>query len=257
MFIIDRTAHNNRLKNRHPAEKALLALPGLGLALLAHTVFPPLALFIAATLSTVLWAKVSFRTLGRVFMIPLGFILISCISIIVTVNDEPFSALGISSIGPLYIGITASSLRNGLLLLCKAAGGIACFYFFALTTPMGEINRMLIKIHVPKIIRELMTIMYRFIFIFTAAAKTIHTAQRARRGYGTMRNSFRSLSMLTTTVFLKSYAFSNRSYQALLSRGYDGEFIFLQNGKPPSIPLIISAVGIYAALYTATLVLQL
>lgn len=55
-------------------------------------------------------------------------------------------------------------LKAGNLVL-KALGAVSALYMMTLTTPLSEIIAVLRKAHVPKLIIELMNMIYRYIFI--------------------------------------------------------------------------------------------
>jgi cobalt/nickel transport system permease protein len=78
-------------------------------------------------------------------------------------------------------------------------------------------------LRVPLIFREMFMLVYRFIFIVAAISHNIFLSQRLRLGYTSARNRFRSSGGLASGVFVKSFIFGSRSYQALLARGYDGD----------------------------------
>ena len=102
----------------------------------------------------------------------------------------------------------------------------------AFSTPVNEIIVVMEKLHLPKIVCELMNLIYRYIFILLNAAHTMQTAAKARLGYESFIKSLRSFSQIAGNLFIISLKKANAYYDAMLSRGYDGEIKFLNEEYP-------------------------
>ncbi|ERM90801.1 hypothetical protein O163_14010 [Caldanaerobacter subterraneus subsp. yonseiensis KB-1] len=70
---------------------------------------------------------------------------------------------------------------------------------------------------------ELLQLVYRFIFVLLKEAEEIYISQEVRLGYKGIKNSFKSLGILTYSLFLKSYKYFQDLYIALESRLYTGD----------------------------------
>jgi cobalt/nickel transport system permease protein len=75
---------------------------------------------------------------------------------------------------------------------------------------------------------ELMSLIYRFIFVLLETADTMFTAQSSRLGYVDLKTSYRSLGALVSTLFVRAYKRSTDLYTSLESRGYDGDLNVLE-----------------------------
>lgn len=95
--------------------------------------------------------------------------------------------------------------------------------FLSLTTPVNEIFKQLEKIKMPRIIIEIALLMYRMIFIFFEEASTMYNAQETRLGYNSIRSSIKSLGLLASNLFIRSWLQGERVYQAMETRCYNGE----------------------------------
>ncbi len=254
MFIIDRIAYTNNLTERHPAGKALISLPALVTILLADSIYIGLSVFIIISVLIIGWAKIKPCTYIKLLSLPFAFIVVSTLSIVIILHKGSFNpANRLINIGPYYLGVTDESLTKGLLIFVKTFSCITCFYFFTPTTPMTDILYLLKRMHVPEVLRELILLIYRYIFIFNTYAKTIHTAQKVRLGYGKFAGSLRSLSMLVSTIFIKSYTFSGKYFQALRARGYEGSFRVIHNVTPIRLPFL-TGVGVLHLLIFALVI---
>ena len=108
----------------------------------------------------------------------------------------------------------------------------------------------------PKLIVELMGLIYRFIFVLLETADTMITAQNSRLGYSSLSAGFRSLGTLVSTLFIRSYKRSDELYTALEARGYDGDLNVLEETFDTHWTGYIPAAAINLVLVTATLLIR-
>ncbi|MHC1576345.1 MAG: CbiQ family ECF transporter T component, partial [Methanosarcinaceae archaeon] len=74
--------------------------------------------------------------------------------------------------------------------------------------------------------------MYRYIFVFLEVAWGIRYAQNVRLGYRDLQTSFRSLAMLCTTLFLRSWEQGEKIFVSMSSRCYDGKLVIFEERRP-------------------------
>jgi cobalt/nickel transport system permease protein len=109
---------------------------------------------------------------------------------------------------------------------------------------------------VPKLIVELMGLIYRSIFVLLETADTMFTAQNSRLGYSDLKSGYRSLAALASTLFIRAYKKSDQLYIALESRGYDGEINVLEEQIETHWTEFITPVSINLFLIFVTLFLR-
>jgi cobalt/nickel transport system permease protein len=176
----------------------------------------------------VFMAGVSFRKLLSLLSCPFTFLSLGVIGIIVSITTSGADSLVALHAGNYWLIITKENLHQGIYLTLRALASVCCLYFLALTTPMTEIMSILKKIGVPAILREMISLIYRSIFILLEMANYIHLSQDSRLGYSNFRRSYYSLSQLISCIFLKSCNHANQMHKALISRGYDGDINLLE-----------------------------
>lgn len=104
---------------------------------------------------------------------------------------------------------------QSLLILIKNSGFI-------------EICNSLRKLGLPKILTVQLYLLYRYIGVILEEAITMHLAAKSR-GYGKESLPLKIWTSFAGSLFLRSFERSKRIYQAMLSRGYDGN---IQIGPP-------------------------
>lgn len=110
------------------------------------------------------------------------------------------------------------------------------------------------RLRLPKLMVEMMGLIYRFIFVLLETAATMLIAQNSRLGYINLRTGYRSMGSMVSVLFIRAYKRSNELYTSLEARGYDGEIKVLEetyenNKKLVFLAALINGVLIFLALF--------
>jgi cobalt/nickel transport system permease protein len=225
LHIIDQYAYNNRIRSVEPAYKAGLAFTVLLLCLVLNE---PLVGIVAVGwmyLLAVRLAGLSARTFGRVLVAETTFLMLTTIGVVISLSlTDP---RGISTwawhLGPIWVSSSPDSLYQGVALVTRALGAASAMNFLALTTPLVDLVDLCRRWHVPVLLIDLMTLIYRFIFVLLESLNRMYMAQDSRLGYTTSYyRAMSSAGLLGSRLFIDGYQRSRRLQTALESRGYDG-----------------------------------
>ena len=222
----DRYAYQSKLRRVSPMPKLLLTAVSLLLCLCCGSIAVGLATLAGMGILTWLLGGLSPRVYLRFLKIPLAFLLIGSITVLFHSYPAGTAVLAAVPVGSRLWGFDAAALRQASTLFCKAMGAVACMYFLTLNTPVTDVTMALEKLHVPRLLVELMELIYRLIFVLAETAANIRIAQESRLGYQGLR---RSISM----VFLRAWRKADRVYTALESRGYANHLTTLSSGYRP------------------------
>jgi cobalt/nickel transport system permease protein len=224
MELIDRYAYTNRMRQIDPAQKAALAVLVITLSLLLNH---PLVGALAASWMwgiTTLWAGVPGRVFGRLLLVESTFLALAVVGVALSVSAAPPPSAGWQwHIGTLWLSSSPAALAQALLLVCRALGGASAMNFLALTTPLVDIVELLRRLRVPALLIDLMTLIYRFIFVLLNRMDQMYTAQQSRLGYSTPWKGMKSAALLGSRLFVDAYQRSQRMQVALESRCYTGD----------------------------------
>lgn len=227
---IDTHAYSNRWRRAHPGEKGLFALLCLTAALLSRTALPPVVIAVVTAVLTLLGAGIPWRDYLRLALLPVFFLLWSCLAMAVSFSGGEIHLFSIPSLH-LTVSLTHQGIDQAGLALARSLAASLSLLFLALTTPMTEIMGLLRSLGCPRLLIELMTIAYRQIFVFLEIAGQIRAAQEARLGYASPRLALRSLAGLAGNILLRSLSRARHNHQALLARCYDDELRFLSPAR--------------------------
>lgn len=256
MIYIDKYAYISKLSGEDPALKFLFSSATLGVCLWADSI--PISLFIVACMA---WASVRkgglpFRFYCKLMLLPMSFLIMGVLTIAVQVSARPEEFLLSYRLRGITVGATGIGLQTAAGLFFKALGAVSCLYFLSLTTPMIEMLSVLRKLKVPRLMVELMGLVYRFIFLLMDMADGMYTAQASRLGYTTLSASYRSLAGMASSLFIRSYKRTQDLYAALESRGYDGEIHVLERRYDVSPWKYAAVIAWVCTLITAAMVLD-
>jgi cobalt/nickel transport system permease protein len=251
MHLLDKYTYTNQLRDVHPMEKGLFSLVTLGAALFFQSPWVHLFIFCSFSLLIVWAARIPTSFYLGYLSFPLPFVVLSIVTIVVNFSRDHTAFDYFLHTFFFYVGTTDGALIHGLHIFLRTFACISCLYFLSLTTPMVDIAWMLRRLKVPAIFVELMTIIYRFIFVLLETAVIIKTSQECRLGYASLKRAYLSLGQLIANLFIK--ALQNYRYQVLAmeSRLYAGELKVLETVKTVSITNIIFMAIYFLILFNA------
>jgi len=128
-------------------------------------------------------------------------------------------------IGTWHIAITYEGLAVLANVIVKAWLCILCLIVLSSSTKFEELLHGMYRLRVPRVFVQITSFMYRYMFVLADQAMTMQMA-RDSRNYGLNRgNIFKTLGNMIGVLFIRSYERAERIYAAMLSRGYSGEII--------------------------------
>lgn len=200
---IDQYARRSPLNRFDPRVK-IVSTVVLVISMAFLTELYPLLICLAFLLVLVAVSKVPGKHLGKSYLMAFPFIFFTSFTILVTSGPDP----GLN----MFLRITNSLIA--LLLLVS-------------TTPFFDLLKSLRWFRVPSIISSLLLFTYRFIFVLLDELERMRIARKAR-GFNGGRNIFqkdalRTIAYTAGMVFVRSNTRAGNIYDALKSRGYDGE----------------------------------
>lgn len=244
-MLIEQAAYGNRWRRVSPAAKGAFALAGLLAAFLAHSPQNALGVALLLAASTLLGAAVPMRLYGRVALPGAAFLLLSCLTLLVSVQLDEHGAASWRYAPEMLPQVEAIAAR--------ALAALAALLSLVLTTPLPDLIGLLRRLHMPEILLDLMVLCYRMLFVFSATTRDIVSAQDARLGYSTRRRGLRSLGQLIASLSLGIWLRARALHRAALARNGDGPLRFLtpvypQAGRDRLIALLAGGSLIVAAM---------
>ena len=208
--------------------------PRLKLALtlafiLATATLPPGAWLAFAPMIGIVWGAVLLSRLSvpRVAFrstIALPFAMVA----LPTIFNRPGDILFEIDVGLTVLEATTLGLTFFATVLLKSWTSVTAAVLLTATTPQIELLRALRAFRVPSIIIMIVSMTYRYLFVLTDEAQRMLRARQSRsasagaRSGGSVAWRARVTGNMAGSLFLRSLDRSERIYQAMLARGYDG-----------------------------------
>nr|WP_256938763.1 cobalt ECF transporter T component CbiQ [Rhodococcus qingshengii] len=208
MAAIDATAWRSGWRERSVAEKSVLygGIIALSVSLPPWPAAP--MLFLICIVSARL-ADVPLKHLAGFLCAPAIFIVIAAGSTVVSVG-----------INPWRMTTSTTALLAGTELIARALTASAATLMFASTTPMTMLMNSLRRVGVPAACVDVVTVMYRLIFVLLESVNLIRLAQISRLGYSTPRRSLNSAGLLVTAVLTHAWSQARRMEIGLSGRDF-------------------------------------
>jgi len=124
---------------------------------------------------------------------------------------------------------TDAGLEALLTILLKSGLSVSAAVVLTATTPATDLLRALRGLHAPRVIVATVSFMYRYIFVIGEEGQRLLRARECRSAVigrdsgGSLRWRARVLGNMVGSLFIRSYERAERIYDAMRSRGYDGE----------------------------------
>lgn len=178
--------------------------------------------------------QVEFRAYFGLLKIPIAFLVMGSMAIALGISAEPAGDWNLS-LSWCYLYADRERVVQAAELFLKAMGAVSVLYALSLSTPMGELAAALNRMHIPKLVTELMSMVYRFIFILAEVHRTMKTAAVSRLGDADFKTSCSTFGQIGGNLLILSLKRANACYDAMVSRGYEGELPFWGEEKPVTI----------------------
>ncbi len=154
---------------------------------------------------------------------------LAAITAIFAIPGQPLFAW---SIGSWRVVATDAGLIRFLSIVVRSWLSVQMAILLTATTQFPDLMHALRHLRVPKLLVAIVSFMYRYLFVLIDEAARLLRAREARSarltpgsGGGSIAWRARIAGNLAGQLFLRSYERSDRVYNAMLARGYAGQFL--------------------------------
>jgi cobalt/nickel transport system permease protein len=175
-------------------------------------------------------------TLRRSF-VALPFALVA-VSALFALPGRPLFAL---TLGPWDLVATDAGLVRFASIVVRTWLSVQLAILLVATTRFPDLVHALRALHVPAVLVAIVSLMYRYLHVLAEETTRLLRAREARsarlegrRGGGSLAWRARVAGSMAGQLFLRSYERSDRVYNAMLARGYQGQMLTLS--RPPMQP---------------------
>jgi cobalt/nickel transport system permease protein len=200
---------------------------GAVLFIAAATLLPPGAWLAYGLLLAGAWLAAYASQLGIGYTLKRSFVALPFALAAITL---PFTVPGqsIAHLGGLTI--SAEGSIRFLSILIKSWLSVQVAILLAVTTPFHDLMRGMRELRIPRPLINIVSFMYRYLFVFADEALRLMRARAARSAVGTGGKSGGGLMWrgrvaggLVGNLALRAFERSERIYDAMVARGFQGE----------------------------------
>jgi len=128
-------------------------------------------------------------------------------------------------IGAWHIAVTYEGLAVLINVIVKSWLCILCLIILSSSTKFEELLHGMYRLKVPQVFVQITSFMYRYMFVLADQAMRMQMARDSRNFGLNRRNIFKTMGNMIGMLFIRSYERAERIYAAMLSRGYNGELV--------------------------------
>ena len=209
------------LQRRDPRAKMIGSLIAILAASLTLSVVG-LAILYAATLLAARASRVPFGFfVKRVWM---GIPFFAGIVVIPAIFFVPGPRLFDLAIGPAHIAPSINGLAGAALFISRVGVSVSLAVLLVVTTPWADVLKSLRALKVPQVFVLVLSMTYRYLFLFLHTANGILLARKSRVvGRTSGGEQRRWITGTMGNLMSRAFKMSNDVYGAMLARGFDGE----------------------------------
>jgi cobalt/nickel transport system permease protein len=168
-------------------------------------------------------AKIPFRNTKRRLMAMFGFLGMFLVIMPLTVPTQPGDLLLFFQ--PIPVPFNVRGLLVAIRIILKAFAIALIMEPLLNTAPLPVTIQALRHLRVPDMICQMILLSHRYIFVFLNEANRMYTGMRVR-GFRQKTNlaTLHTMGNFLGMLFVSSFNRTQRVYEAMLSRGYNGTF---------------------------------
>jgi cobalt/nickel transport system permease protein len=239
-FSIDFYAYNSKIRYWNPTFKVLFSVIILIICIALNSPYVSVMVIIAMAYITIIKGELPVHEYLTIMTIPIAFILLGTFTIAIDFSKHPLGQYNLY-LGFGYVFTSEVKLKEAVFLILKVFSAISALQMMALSTPSSEIIYVLRKAHVPKLIIELMNMIYRYIFILIDVYTKMKNSAESRQGYCDFKTSCCTFGNIASNMLVTSLKKASSYYDAMESRCYDGDLLFFEEDKKVETIQIITA----------------
>ena len=231
MHLIDRNAQTNRFRTVPAVEKLGFALGSFAVALGTHSFYAEGALLVLA-LVLIRLAGVPFSDLRVAAQVPIGFILIGCVTQATSVSLADW---------PPHLAWTRGGIEAATFVGMRSLACVSVLLALALTTPISDILRLMRRSVVGRDIGDIAFVMLKMVWVTLDCLDKGARSQANRLGFVGYRRTVSSLGSLLAALLPRTLGRARRMEIGLAARGFEGDLRFVSRESAVS-PARVTAV---------------
>ncbi len=209
------------LQRRDPRVKMVGSLAAILAASLTSSI-AGLVLLYAATLAAARASRVPFGFFVK--RVWLGIPLFAGIVVVPAIFFVPGARIFDLGLGPAHLAPSWNGLAGAVIFVSRVGVSVSLAVLLVMTTPWADVLKSLRALKVPQVFVLVLSMTYRYIFLFLHTANGILLARKSRVvGRTSGGEQRRWITGTMGNLMSRAFKMSNDVYAAMLARGFSGE----------------------------------
>jgi len=197
-------------------------------ALIPHGAWPVYIFLLAIIFSIVILSGLGFIFVLKRSALALPFVL-AALPVIFTIQGDPLAQF---MLGNWQLTVSLQGVERFISIALKSWISVQTAIVLASSTRFPDLLMAMRAIHIPKLLVAIFGLMWRYLFVLVDEALRLMRARLARSGESGLSNSKSGGSLvwraqvtggMAGSLFLRALERSDRIYNAMISRCYDGD----------------------------------
>jgi len=214
----DRDSFVHRLDPRTKLVAVFLFILAVGLT--SPAMWPVFAIYFVIIASLIIFSRVPVLYVFKRSLVIIPFVLLIAIFIPFFKHGE---AVGSYNLWIWKVSVSYHGLQVLVTILIKSWLSILSLILLTSTTKITDLLRGLEQLRLPGVMVMVLSFMYRYIFILVDEVMRMKQARDSRNFGGGRLRQLKTIGNMAGTLFIRSYERGERVYDAMLSRGFDGQ----------------------------------
>jgi cobalt/nickel transport system permease protein len=181
-----------------------------------------LALLYAATLAAARASRVPFGFFVK--RVWLGIPFFAGVVVVPAIFFVPGARVFDLALGPAHLAPSWNGLAGAVLFVSRVGVSVSLAVLMVLTTPWADVLKSLRALRTPQVFVLVLSMTYRYIFLFLHTANGILLARKSRAvGRTSGGEQRRWITGTMGNLMSRAFKMSNDVYGAMLARGFTGE----------------------------------
>jgi cobalt/nickel transport system permease protein len=205
-------------------------------------------LFFATCIGLVLYSRASLKVYLKRLLFPLLIIVVVAITFPLT-----YGTTQVAVVPGLMLPIYNEGVLFAILIFARCLAAVAVLNLLILVTPITTVMDSLAWFHVPSVIIDTMTLMFRYISVLSEESTRMYRAQESRCGHSS-RVSYltkvRNFGSIAGALLMRAFDRAIKVGDAMASRGYTGKYTLFTYEKQqlPTRDLIVGLLSVSASI---------
>lgn len=226
-----------RLEKEEAAHIAAFSFISIIILLNSKSIISHIFSIVAETLILTCYGNINLKMIFKKMRLPILYAVLSVLPLFLSVSFTPFS-------------VSIQSSRESLIILFRILSTVYWLVFLGINVKLSELSELFLKMHVPLFLIEIMELTVRFIQMVSETAAEMVISMQSRNGFVGFSRTLKSIGIIVSNLFIKSYFRVKEVSLAMESREY-GSFKKIKNKETDIIFVVLSSLTIITMLFLA------